>query len=724
MLRCRRVALALLALLILPASGWAAETAAPPPGAEAEGVDFESGDLPPVVISATRVEQPAFDSARSVEVIAQPELSERQPRTVPEVLRESAGAFVQQTNFGGGSPIVRGMVGPQVLILVDGVRLNNSVYRTGPLQYLNLLDSFQIERLELMRGPGSVAYGSDALGGVIQAVMFAPTDRRGDAGWDATVGGRYGTAAREKTVHGSVDGGAGGLSALASASFRDFYDLQGGRGIGEQPYTSYSQLNASARVEYRPAATAFRDWRFAVSGMAARMSDVGRGEGLVPKHRASVYQNADDLLYARAEIPIKALATETRLTVSYQRFDEEKLDRHFDAGNAVVTKEGRNLVTVHTLGLDAQLTTRLLGDRLTLAYGGSYYRDAIDSKTQSHAAGESWATEALPPYPEGASYELGSGWLLASSELLPLAWDWRLGVSGGYRAQLMAGHAGARGDGPAFDFSSLAHVFQAGLETGYHDAWKGALTWSQGFRAPNSQESLLVGDTGDWFNAPNKELGPERADTFEAMTRFDAWRLYGSAAGYVTLISDCIRRVPTTWLGQTEIDGNLVVHNANGGDARIYGTEASLGMRLGWGWSLEGSLAWTQGDELLDAEARAADPTGRDSIPLSKIPPLFGSARLRWSGVLARDLSAFVETSLLWAGKQDRLSDLDLTDVRIPADGTPGWVAWNLRGGLTVYEGVRAMLSVENVTNAAYKYHVSGFHMPGTNVLMGLEATL
>jgi outer membrane receptor for ferrienterochelin and colicin len=120
------------------------------------------------VAVARRDPEDRFRSARSVSSVSGRHLTEHAPRTVPEAFHDTTGVFVQQTNHGGGSPIVRGMIGPQNLILVDGVRLNNSVYRTGPIQYLNLVDPLSLERMEVMRGPGSVLYGSDAMGGVIQ----------------------------------------------------------------------------------------------------------------------------------------------------------------------------------------------------------------------------------------------------------------------------------------------------------------------------------------------------------------------------------------------------------------------------------------------------------------------------------------------------------------------------------------------------------------------------
>jgi iron complex outermembrane receptor protein/hemoglobin/transferrin/lactoferrin receptor protein len=170
-----------------------------------------------------------------------------------------------------------------------------------------------------------------------------------------------------------------------------------------------------------------------------------------------------------------------------------------------------------------------------------------------------------------------------------------------------------------------------------------------------------------------------------------------------------------------EIDGNQVVWNANGGDARIYGAEASLGARLGLGLVAEAAVTWTRGDELLDAEARAADPAGRSTVPLSKIPPVYGRASLRWQGPVGSATTAFAESYLLWATRQGRLSELDRTDVRIPPGGTPGWATWNLRGGVSFSEVVKVVLTLENLTDSRYKYHVSGFWMPGTSALLALD---
>ena len=130
------------------------------------------------VVSAARHEQRVIESPRSVSVLTSEEIRKRNYRTVPEALNEMMGILVQETNYGGGAPIIRGMIGNRILILVDGIRLNNSVYRLGPLQYLNTIDLYRVERIEVVRGPSSALYGSDALGGLINIVTRSPETGR------------------------------------------------------------------------------------------------------------------------------------------------------------------------------------------------------------------------------------------------------------------------------------------------------------------------------------------------------------------------------------------------------------------------------------------------------------------------------------------------------------------------------------------------------------------
>ncbi len=666
-----------------------------------------------VIISATRSEDEAFLSDRSLNVIGSEKITQHAPRSLPELLRESTGVFVQHTNYGGGSPILRGMVGPQVLLLVDGIRLNNSVFRTGPLQYANLIDPYAVERLEVVRGPGSVLYGSDAMGGAIQALTFFPRDRRYT---NDKADGRglikLGSASREATYHGMLDSGFEGFGFNVNATYRDFHNLRAGGDVGAQPYSNYSQVNSSGKLMYRFNGAA-DGVTLSAGYMLTRMYDVGRAENLEVKDSYNLYQNDHYLAFVKAHFPVAAMHTDFDLTFAYQRFFEEKDSVKLDESHETELKRTRDHTTVDTFNLDVQGTTKLFEDRLRITFGGEYNHDDIDSSRQNRSGTDIWTDNALTPFPDGSSYQLGGGYVYLRGKALPTNWAAELNLNAGYRIQYMGGKADANGSNPAADYSNLAHVAMAGIQANYLHYFTSAFTWSQGVRAPNLQESVQVGDTGDWYHVPNNDLKPERSNTLELLLRFDTPYIYGSGSGYVSFISDVIKRVSTTTDdGQDTVMDKQVVHNVNGGKARMYGTEGELGFRFGHGVSLDGSVTYTYGTE---------EKSDGGEIPLSKIPPLFGRVALRWEHTVNKDLDVLAEAYVLWATKQDRLSENDLTDVRIPEGGTPGWATVNLRVALDLYQHARLTLNAENLLDKKYKYHASGIYSPGTNVIVGVE---
>ncbi|TAD94338.1 MAG: Plug domain-containing protein, partial [Bacteroidetes bacterium] len=130
----------------------------------------DSINLANVIVSATRQEAQLFVTPFSVEALKWPVTDMRMARTTPEALQYVPGVFVQKTNHGGGSPFLRGLTGNQTLIMLDGIRVNNAAFRFGPNQYTNLIDAFTIDRVEVVKGSGSVQYGSDAMGGAIHII--------------------------------------------------------------------------------------------------------------------------------------------------------------------------------------------------------------------------------------------------------------------------------------------------------------------------------------------------------------------------------------------------------------------------------------------------------------------------------------------------------------------------------------------------------------------------
>ena len=287
--------------------------------------------------------------------------------------------------------------------------------------------------------------------------------------------------------------------------------------------------------------------------------------------------------------------------------------------------------------------------------------------------------------------------------------------SAGYRLHGMAGTAPARDELPEVDESYLGHVGLGSVRYVWADRLTAAATFSQGFRALNLSEAVLLGDTGKYFHIPNPDLGPERSDTVEVLVRGRVWRLTLGASSYVSMLHDLLRREETAWLGAGEVGGKPVAWDVNGGEGLLWGVEAEAALEIGWGLSLAGNLSWTWGEEEL--------PEG-GTMPLTRIPPLFGRVGLRWDSSRAGPVRGFLEAYVVAAGAQDRLSAEDEKDSRIPEGGTPGWWTLNLRGGLEAPAGLRLTLDARNLVDETYKYHGSGTYGPGASGVLSLSAGL
>ncbi|MFM1871626.1 MAG: hypothetical protein RL398_1048, partial [Planctomycetota bacterium] len=209
-----------------------------------------------VVVTASRTEQDPFDAPRSVDVLTRQDLDRLSPRSLPQALREIPGVLVQETAPGQGSPFIRGFTGYSNLLLIDGIRLNNSTFRSGPNQYWSTIDPLSLERIEVLRGPNSTLYGSDAVGGTVQVITKSPT-AYGERGWDAggSLYGRYASAENSVTGRlelevgqGYADGGRTGF--LVGGSARNLGDLEGGDATGIQRETGYGETAADFKVEH------------------------------------------------------------------------------------------------------------------------------------------------------------------------------------------------------------------------------------------------------------------------------------------------------------------------------------------------------------------------------------------------------------------------------------------------------------------------------------------
>ena len=209
-----------------------------------------SGYFDEVVVTANRQEARLFEVPRTLTFVEATQLYERNYQTTPDALAELPGVHMQKTNLGGGSPFIRGLTGKQILILIDGIRLNNSTFRFGPNQYLNTVDPYISDQMEVVFGPGSVLYGSDALGGVVNIRTRQPENYNDGVG--ARVYQRLASAEQSTVTRVDVEGALSNIILQVGGTYKRFGDLRAGSGSspvgaidedGVQPFTGYDEVN-------------------------------------------------------------------------------------------------------------------------------------------------------------------------------------------------------------------------------------------------------------------------------------------------------------------------------------------------------------------------------------------------------------------------------------------------------------------------------------------------
>ncbi len=699
-----------------PGAGPAAPPAAgPPPAAapEAPPPAAATVELDEVVVTAARGRTPLAQAPAAVDVLTGDDLTlEHSASSLPDLLAQVPGVMVQKTARGFGSPYLRGFTGYRTLTLIDGIRLNNTTFRDGPNPYAGTIDLFDVERLEVERGPGSVLHGSDAVGGtVLVAPRLARPGASARQAWRVLYRGS--TAEASNAGHLSYEAGSERWAATAGATYRHLGDLRAGSGTGLQRGSGFDEggWNANATADLGATArltlAAQQFWQRDVPRWHRTTASTG-WEGTSPgTDLANTFDEQRLLTYARltAEPGLPALEG-LRLTVSYQRQAEEN-DR--TGASAARTVQGFD---VGTLGLDLQLDAAAGAHQVT--YGVEGYREQVDSYRRNYAASGDLASVGVqgPVGDDGRAWSLGL-YVQDRWQLLPA-----LALVAGLRHE-SAGASADRVQDPvgggvasvASSWSALVGELRLMLEAAEGVRLYGAL--SQGFRTP-SLSDLTTFDLAEQgqVEVPSPDLQPEHFLSSEVGLKVAGPVVSGQVAAFYTGIRDMIDRYfsgETVLLpgGQTA----TVVKKANVARGEVYGLEAEASARLHRHLRLGGQFFWTRG--WADTTVVDGGTSQLARYPLSRVAPPTAALRLR---VGPED--RWAEAEVAWAGKQDRLSLKDTQDTtRIPPGGTPGYTVLTLRGGLELGRSLGLVLVVRNLTNADYRIHGSGINEAG----LGLE---
>lgn len=683
--------------------------------AEEVGPGEETLVLPPTVVSATRDERPILEVPSSVLSIDADELRfEKSARSLPEALEHEAGIMVQKTAYGQGSPFIRGFTGYRNLLLIDGIRLNNSVFRDGPNQYWNTVDPFSLAQLEVMRGPFSVLYGSDAIGGTLNALTRGSRDLPAGRNRLSNVYYRYSTAedsaiARAETIAQVFDN----LILSLGYTYKDFGDLEGGEDVGTQQKTEYDERDWDAKLEY------FLDGEssLVLAHQGVAIDDAWRThktiygidwEGLTvgDELKRSLDQDRKLTYLQFHQYAGIGFAEELHAGLSYHQQSEER-DRI--RTGARHDRQGFDLDTIGTF-----VNMKSSAPIGKLIYGAEYYRDDVDSfKYDLSPDGTVTGRSIQGPVGDDADYEtLG---LHIQDEI---AIGERVGLIAGGRYEY-ARAAAERVEDPnsggvmtvSGEWDDLLGSIRALYWLDSNRRYNLYAGVSQGFRAPNLSD-LTRYDTArtDEIETPTPDLDPEHFVSYELGVKAAAERVRAQVAYFYTSIDGMIVRTPT---GRV-IDGAYEVTKRNAGDGYVQGVELDLRCRVWGGLSALAVFTWMDGK--VDTYPTSQAELEREYI--DRLMPPTGTFGLRWDDG-RRCWSAATCTV---ADAADKLSTRDRADTsRIPAGGTPGYAVVDLRAGCRVGRNLDFSIALENLTDEDYRIHGSGLNEPGRNLILAAE---
>jgi outer membrane receptor protein involved in Fe transport len=648
-------------------------------------------------------------------------------RILPDVLRESPGVQVQQTNAGHGTVILRGLTGNQVLLMIDGIRLNTATVRDGPNQYLSLIDPERIARVEVIRGPGSALYGSDAMGGVVNIVTKDP-------GRHSMVEAAMSYASADHGMRAHLGGTLGGervrLRGGMTATATD--DLRAGGGIGEQPRTGYSSWAGDAMLEAELPGC----HRLTVSGQGTVLQDVSRFDRLVnfrldPGIASSIQGRDTEFLFdpqthmlgvARLDgaacegwLPGRGIAAGAALQQEGRLQRAATMD---DTGSPMpAPRREYQRDDTRTLFVAAHAEPRVpLGAHLRV--GLDVYDDLVSSYgyTEMVASGARTPTvrlagaDVIPSgrFPDGARMTMAGAYAHGARLM-------------GDAVRLLAGvrfdraHVALRaGDdfGGDVDAVNSALSGQVGASAYLNGGFVLAAHVGQGFRAPNIYDLSTVSTVPGGVVLPSPELDSERSSTLELSVRKTGPRISGGTTVYATRITGFIDRTPGSYRGDTLFDGLRVFRAANIGEAWIRGVEVYADGALTRRLTMRAQAFHTYGSQ-----------TGEGGIgrePVGRIPPISGAVSVR-RAVGRIGSGAWLELAVRGAGEQDRLSGRDTRDSRIQQGGTPGFAIAAVRGSMFAWRGTRVSGGLENLFDRGYREHGSGIDAPGRHVWVRLD---
>ncbi|MBO6879983.1 TonB-dependent receptor [Winogradskyella sp.] len=700
-----------------------------------------------IVISVSKFEQSKRDIPQSIVSISAKEIALANPQTSADLLENTGNVYVQKSQMGGGSPMIRGFSTNRLLITVDGVRMNNAIFRGGNLQNVISIDPLSIQNTEVTLGAGSVVYGSDAIGGVMSFYTKKPQLSYKD---ELLVSGnalaRYASANFEKTGHFDLNLGYKKWAFLTNVSYTDYDDLRMGsngptdylrpeyviRQNGEdvivandnpkvQKPTAYSQINLMQRARFEPS----DNLKFDLGLYYTTTSDYPRYDRLI-RPRGESLRSAEweygPQRWFMSNFQVTKTSSSSNLydkiqaTAAYQNFKESRKDRDFQSSIRQVREEN---VDALSFNLDLE---KKVSPKTTIFYGLEYLHNRIGSSAQEENIDTNMSSPNVTRYPDGATWQSLAGY--ASLKYKPNS---KFVFQSGLRYNQVLASADFTENNAflnlPFDDAEVntgALTGTAGITWLPSDMIQWKLNASTAFRAPN------IDDIGKVFDSepgsvvvPNKDLKAEYAYGGELGLKlnFDK-KVIIDLATYYTFLDNALIRRDFELNGETEImyDGELSTVQAiqNASKAWIYGFEAGIEVNFSDRLKMRSQYNVIGGTE---------DNDGVE-VPVRHVAPNFGRTHFIWKNdKLLFDVFLVYNNELSF----NQLAPSEISKDYLYAkdsDGNPyapSWHTLNFRAQYTYSEKLSLTASLENITDQRYRTYSSGIAAAGRNLILALK---
>lgn len=710
----------------------------------------ENTALSEVVVSITKWKQRKNKVPHSLVSIQQKAMTAGQPQTTADLLGQSGYIFVQKSQLGGGSPMIRGFSTNRVLLSVDGVRMNNAIFRSGNLQNVLSLDALSIEQTEVILGPGSVIYGSDAMGGVMNFFTLNPSffQENDSCQTSGSVVSRWSSANNEKTGHFHLNIAYKKWAFLTSVTQSDYESLRMGsrgadfytrpdyvvteNGIDTQVLNSnpniqresgYGQLNIMQKVRFKP----HEKLDFSYGFHYATTTDFNRYDQLLRKRNngdfrfAEWYYGPQEWQMHHLKIQQKTNSKwmdEIQYNAAYQRFGESRNSRNW---NSNLRNSNIEKVDAYSLSVDF---FKNIDSHQRFNYGTEYIYNRVSS------TGKQCDLETKSTVPIASRYPNGSHW---QSMAIYIQYENKISSKWTFQSGIRYNQIGLKAEfnDNFVDFpfektqlNTSAFTGSLGLIFEMNPEFFSYINFSSAFRSPN------IDDVGKIFEStpgnvivPNNNLKSEYAWNGElGITKKLGDILTFDAAIYYTILDNALVRRPFTLNGSEQIDfqGEISQVQAiqNAAKAYTYGFQTGANIKFTNKFHWKTSLNWNKGKEELDNGTQA---------PLRHSAPLFGESHL-----IFKSQKWMIDGFMVYHGKiafEDLApSEIEKAYLYAPDSNgnphVPDWLTLNLRQQYQFNDTWSLNVILENITDVRYRPYSSGISAPGRNLILALKVNI